>query len=136
MHRIFVVCAFLSATPLVAQWTVRSYVGGAVPLTTPITSEAVTVPLALDPAGSVVIADAADKVIWRIRAGGMEPERPLTEDELQQLRQNLARLSEHRVRDLYDEAWEECRIKGQRIPPPKAVQQLVQAWRELWRWRR
>ena len=62
--------------------------------------------------------------------------RPLTEDELRQLRQKLARLSEHRVRDLYDEAWEACRIKGQRIPSPKAVQQLVQAWKQLWLWRR
>ena len=72
MYRILVACAFLCATPLVAQWTVSPYAGGSVPLIAPTSLEAVTVPLALDPAGRVVIAAAMDKVIWRIRAGGAE----------------------------------------------------------------
>ena len=65
-----------------------------------------------------------------------EPERPLTEPELKALQQNLARLSEPSVRQAYQRAWEECRMKGERIPPAKAVQQLVQAWKQLWKWRR
>jgi len=65
----------------------------------------------------------------------VEPDRPLTEAELENLRQNLARLSEDSVRREYDQAWEECRRKGDRLPPPKAVQRMVQAWKQLWRWR-
>ena len=61
-----------------------------------------------------------------------EPERPLTEQELRTLQQNLARLS---VKKVYRQAWEECRMKGERLPPAKAVQQLVQAWKLLWKWR-
>jgi len=64
-----------------------------------------------------------------------EPDRPLTEQELKALQQNLARLSEEGVKQTYREAWEDCRMKGERLPPAKAVQQLVQAWKQLWRWR-
>jgi hypothetical protein len=64
-----------------------------------------------------------------------EPERPLTAQELKELQQNLARLSEDSVRREYDEAWEECRMRGERLPPAKAVQRLVQAWKLLWKWR-
>jgi len=64
-----------------------------------------------------------------------EPERPLTEQELRALQQNLARLSEPSVKEVYRQAWEECRMKGERLPPAKAVQQLVRAWKLLWKWR-
>jgi lysozyme family protein len=65
-----------------------------------------------------------------------EPQRPLTEHELKDLQQNLARLSEPSVKQVYQQAWEECRIKGERLPPAKAIQQLVQAWKQLWKRRR
>jgi len=65
-----------------------------------------------------------------------EPERPLTEPELKALQQNLARLSEPSVQQVYRQAWEECRMKGERLPPAKAIQQLVQAWKQLWKWQR
>jgi len=64
-----------------------------------------------------------------------EPDRPLTEKELEALQQNLARLSEPGVRQVYRQAWEECRMKGERLPPAKSVQQLVSAWKQLWKWR-
>jgi hypothetical protein len=64
-----------------------------------------------------------------------ESDRPLTEKELEALQQNLARLSEPSVKQVYQQAWEECRMKGERLPPAKAVQQLVQAWKQLWKWR-
>lgn len=64
-----------------------------------------------------------------------EPDRPLTEPELKAVQQNLARLSESSVRQVYRQAWEECRMKGERLPSAKAVQQLVQAWKQLWKWR-
>jgi hypothetical protein len=60
-----------------------------------------------------------------------EPERPLTEQELKALQQNLARLSEPSVKEVYRQAWEECRMKGERLPPAK----VVQAWKLLWKWR-
>src|SRR5436190_3894378 len=59
-------------------------------------------------------------------------DRPLTEEELQQLRQNLARLSESGVENVYREAYVACELKGTRLPKPVAIQQLVQAWRQLW----
>jgi len=65
----------------------------------------------------------------------IEPDRTLTEPELKALQQNLARLSEDSVRREYDQAWEECRMRGERLPPAKAVQRLVQAWKQLWKWR-
>ena len=65
----------------------------------------------------------------------MDSDRPLSEQELEQLRQNMAKLSEHGVRRFYQQAWEDCKMKGERMPPAKAVRQLVQAWKQLWQWR-
>jgi hypothetical protein len=62
-------------------------------------------------------------------------EPPLTEEELEQLRRTLAMLSDDGVRREYQRFWEECRMKGERLPPARAVQQLVQAWKQLWRWK-
>jgi hypothetical protein len=59
----------------------------------------------------------------------------LSEDELQQLRHNLAHLSESGVRDFYQRAYEECRIAYDRIPCPRKIQTLVQVWKQLWKWR-
>jgi hypothetical protein len=56
--------------------------------------------------------------------------------ELEQLRENVARLSEHGVRKFYQDAWRDCEMRGERLPSAKAVQQLVQAWKQLWRWGR
>ena len=33
------------------------------------------------------------------------------------------------------ELFTECRLDGDKIPPAKAVQRLVQAWREMRKWR-
>jgi hypothetical protein len=63
-------------------------------------------------------------------------DRPLTEDELAQLRQNLARMSESGVKNVYQEAHKECEMKGGRLPKAVAIQQLVSAWKQLWTWRK
>jgi hypothetical protein len=63
-------------------------------------------------------------------------DRPLTPEELNELRNNLARLSEAGVENAYKEAYKACEIRGGRLPRPVAIQQLVQAWRQLWHWRR
>ncbi len=62
-------------------------------------------------------------------------EEVLNEDELKQLRNNLAHLSESGVRDFYQRAYEECRIAYDRIPCPRKIQTLVQVWKQLWKWR-
>jgi hypothetical protein len=62
-------------------------------------------------------------------------DRPMTEQELEQLRQNVARLSEDGLKRFYQQAWKDCEIRGDRLPAAKAVQQLVQAWKQLWKWR-
>ena len=77
--------------------------------------------------------ETANMIFWRSMA---EPERPLTQQELKSLQQNLSRLSEPSVKKVYRQAWEECMMKGERLPPAKAIQQLVQAWKQLWRWQR
>jgi hypothetical protein len=61
---------------------------------------------------------------------------PLTPDELRQLRSNLARLSQSGVENTYRQAYRDCEMKGDRLPRPVAIQQLVQAWRQLWEWRK
>jgi hypothetical protein len=59
----------------------------------------------------------------------------LTEDDLTQLRHNLAHLSVGAVRDFYDQAYRDCRLIYHRLPSPKQMQVLVQAWKQLWKWR-
>ena|GEM_PF-1218685 len=59
----------------------------------------------------------------------------LSEDELKELRHNLAHLSVGAVRDLYDQAYRDCRLIYHRLPTPKQIQVLVQAWKQLWKWR-
>jgi hypothetical protein len=59
-------------------------------------------------------------------------DRPRTKDEIDQLRRNLARLSEPSVENVYGEAHKACELKGNNLPKPVAIQQLVQAWRQLW----
>ncbi len=58
-------------------------------------------------------------------------------EELKQIRHNLSLLSEHGVREFYERAYRECRIiNSQTFPPARAVQELVQAWKQLRKWRR
>ena len=58
-------------------------------------------------------------------------------EDLQAIMHNLSLLSEHGVREFYDRAYRECRIiNSQTFPPARAVQELVQAWKQLRKWRR
>ncbi|MEO8131098.1 MAG: hypothetical protein ABJF23_29155 [Bryobacteraceae bacterium] len=67
----------------------------------------------------------------------MEPdEPPLTENELRSLKRNLSMLSTYSVQEMYREAHKRCRMDGDRLPSPKAIQQLVTAWKQLWSWRK
>jgi hypothetical protein len=58
----------------------------------------------------------------------------LSAEDLKELRYNLAHLSIGAVRDLYDQAYGDCRLIYPRLPTPKQMQTLVQAWKQLWKW--
>jgi hypothetical protein len=59
----------------------------------------------------------------------------LSEDELQELRHNLAHLSVTAVRDFYERAYGDCRLVYNRLPTPRQIQILVQVWKQLRKWR-
>jgi hypothetical protein len=60
----------------------------------------------------------------------------LSREHLKELGQNLAHLSEHAVLDFYQQAYRECRIiNSQTFPTARAVQELVQAWKQLRKWK-
>ncbi|HZP64027.1 MAG TPA: hypothetical protein VFB28_11475 [Terriglobales bacterium] len=63
-------------------------------------------------------------------------EEVLSRNDLKELARNLSLLSEHAVRDFYQSAHRECAIINSRtFPPARAIQQLVQAWKLLRKWR-
>lgn len=75
-------------------------------------------------------------------AGGMARrpelghEKIWTRDELKEIAHNLALLSVQGVREFYERAYRECRISGRDFPPARAVQELVQAWKQLRKWKK
>jgi hypothetical protein len=48
----------------------------------------------------------------------------------------LAHLSPSSVRDFYERAYQRCRISDKDFPAARAIQELVQAWKLLRKWRR
>jgi hypothetical protein len=59
----------------------------------------------------------------------------MTRDELNRLKHSLSLLSPSSVQDSYQQSLERCRLKNGTPPAPRFVQELVTAWRVLWRWR-
>jgi len=56
--------------------------------------------------------------------------------DLDEIMHNLSLLSEHGVREFYQRAYRECAIINSRtFPSPRAMQELVQAWKQLRKWR-
>jgi hypothetical protein len=55
----------------------------------------------------------------------------LSEEQLNELRHNLARLSVSAVRDFYERAYNDCRLVYSRLPTPRQIQILVQVWKQL-----
>ena len=70
------------------------------------------------------------------RPDPVEYDRPLTEPELKDRMHQLSMLSPHHVADAYRRAYEACRMDGERLPRASSVQELVAAWKLLWKWRR
>jgi len=59
----------------------------------------------------------------------------LSEENLSELRRNLAHLSLLAVRDFYEVAYRDCRLIANHLPSPRQMQTLVQVWKQLWKWR-
>jgi hypothetical protein len=57
-------------------------------------------------------------------------------EDLAELKRQLARLHPFMVEDAYREAYARCAPVAGRIPKPSAVQELVAAWQQLWKWRK
>jgi len=61
----------------------------------------------------------------------------LSRERLDELAHNLAHLSMSSVLDFYQRAYRDCRIINRStFPPARALQELVQAWKQLRKWRK
>lgn len=57
--------------------------------------------------------------------------------DLDEMQHNLSLLSEQGVREFYQRAYRACVIiNSHTFPPARAIQELVQAWKQLRKWRR
>jgi len=60
-----------------------------------------------------------------------------TRKDLDEMQHNLSLLSEQGAREFYQRAYRECAIiNSHTFPPARAIQELVQAWKQLRKWRR
>jgi hypothetical protein len=59
----------------------------------------------------------------------------LNREELKDLRHRLAHLSGSAVRDFYESCYLACRLARDHIPTARQIQELLQAWKQLRRWR-
>lgn len=60
----------------------------------------------------------------------------MTREELAKRRRGYSLLHDSMVKREYRRAWKDCARDGEDIPPPSTIQNLVQVWKVLWRWRR
>ena len=61
----------------------------------------------------------------------------MSREDIQSLNDSLAKLSMHSVLDFYQRAYRDCRIiNSSTFPTPRAIQELVQAWKQLRKWRK
>jgi hypothetical protein len=61
--------------------------------------------------------------------------RPLSKEAPKEQYRSLSLLSPYHVREAYRKAWEACKLEGD-TPNAKAIQELVTAFKLLWKWRR
>ena len=63
------------------------------------------------------------------------PDEILTRKELVELQQRLSMMSTTAVEDFYRIAYNVCRIGPGHFPSARAIQELVQAWKQMRKWR-
>ena len=59
----------------------------------------------------------------------------MTPRDVEDLRASLSRLSIDAVRHAYNTAYARCRMVNDRAPSARSMQELVQVWKQLWKWR-
>ena len=59
----------------------------------------------------------------------------MTRNDLKELRNGLSRLSLDAVRHAYQTAHARCRMVNDRVPSARSMQELIQVWKQLWKWR-
>ena len=59
----------------------------------------------------------------------------LSREDLKDLRHRLAHLSGSAVRDFYESCYLACRIARDHFPSARQIEELVQAWKQLRKWR-
>jgi hypothetical protein len=70
------------------------------------------------------------------RRPNLEKEKMWSRDDLKEITHNLSLMSEPAVREFYQRAYRECAIiNSSTFPAARSVQELVQAWKQLRRWR-
>ena len=65
------------------------------------------------------------------------PEVPMpvmSREELVELQRKLATMSVTGLQDFYRAAYYRCRLENNGVPPARALQELVQAWKALRHW--
>jgi len=63
------------------------------------------------------------------------PEEILTREDVAELQRRLSMMSITAVDDFYQYTHSACRIFPGHFPSPKAIQELVQAWKQMRKWR-
>jgi hypothetical protein len=63
------------------------------------------------------------------------PDEILTRKELAELRNRLTMMSTTAVQDFYQSAYFVCRIGPGHFPSARAIQELVQAWKQMRKWK-
>jgi hypothetical protein len=61
------------------------------------------------------------------------PNDAMTREQLEDLHRNLSHLSPDVVKERYRQAADRCRFLE--LPTPRVIQELVTAWKVLWKWR-
>jgi hypothetical protein len=69
------------------------------------------------------------------RGADREKEEVLTEEDFKRIRQHLAQLDANALKEVYERAHQDCRLIYKRFPSPRAMQMLVQVWKQLRKWR-
>ena len=59
----------------------------------------------------------------------------MTPRDVEDLRTSLSRLSIDAVRHAYNTAYARRRMVNDRVPSARSMQELVQVWKQLWKWR-
>jgi hypothetical protein len=63
------------------------------------------------------------------------PEEILSQQDLAELQTRLSMMSTTAVQDFYRYTHNTCRISLGHFPSPRAMQELIQAWKQMRKWR-